>query len=48
MEEEVQNYGTMDPTPAFYHESNKYLRKSHKTLLIFRRTTFDCKLQLRH
>lgn len=48
MEKEVRNFATIDATPAFVHEDYTYLKKSHKSLLMFRRTSADGKLELRH
>lgn len=48
MEKEVRNFATIDATPAFIHEDYTYLKKSHKSLLMFRRTSTDGKLELRH
>lgn len=49
MEKEVKNMMTIDATPAFVTEDYTYLKKSHKSLLMFRRTSKDDgKLELRH
>lgn len=48
MEKEVRNFATIDATPAFIHEDFTYLKKSHKSLLMFRRCSKDGKLELRH
>ena len=45
---EVNNFNTIDATPAFIRDDFKYLKKSHKTLLLFRRTSKDGNLELRH
>ena len=44
----MRNFATIDATPAFDHEDYTYLKKSHKSLLMFRRTSSDGKLELRH
>jgi hypothetical protein len=44
----VNNFNTIDATPAFIRDDFKYLKKSHKTLLLFRRTSKDGNLELRH
>lgn len=49
MEKEVRNFATIDATPAFIQEDYTYLKKSHKSLLMFRRISKDDgKLELRH
>lgn len=49
MEKEVKNFQTIDATPAMVTQEFTYLRKSHKTLMMFRRTSKDDgKLELRH
>ena len=49
MEKEVRNFATIDATPAFIQEDYTYLKKSHKSLLMFRRISKDdSKLELRH
>lgn len=49
MEKEVRNFNTIDATPAFTTEDFTYLKKSHKSLLMFRRVSKDDgKLELRH
>ena len=45
---EVNNFNTIDVTPAFVRDDFTYLKKSHKTLLLFRRTSKDGNLELRH
>lgn len=48
MEKEVRNFATIDATPAFITEDYTYLKKCHKSLLMFRRTSSDGRLELRH
>lgn len=48
MEKEVRNFATIDATPAMILEDFTYLKKSHKSLLMFRRISKDGKLELRH
>jgi hypothetical protein len=46
---EVKAFQTIDATPAFVTEDYTYLKKSHKSMLMFRRTSKDDgKLELRH
>ena len=47
---EVEKTKSQDATPAFVREDYTYLRKSKKTLLMFRRVANDLtsKLELRH
>ena len=45
---EVNNFNTIDATPAFVRDDFTYLKKSHKSLLLFRRTSKDGNLELRH
>lgn len=46
---EVKNFNTIDATPAIVTDDFTYLRKSHKSLLLFRRTNHsEEKLELRH
>jgi hypothetical protein len=49
---EVEKTGTIDATPAMVRDDYKYLRKSKKTLLMFRRLSDhiapENKLELRH
>lgn len=47
---EVEKTKSQDATPAFVREDYTYLRKSKKTLLMFRRVASDLtsKLELRH
>ena len=45
---EVRNFATIDATPSFTLEDYTYLKKSHKSLLMFRRTSPNGKLELRH
>lgn len=45
---EVTNFNTIDATPAIIKDDYTYLKKSHKTLLMFRRQTSDIKQELRH
>lgn len=47
-EKEVRNFGTIDATPAFMNDPFTYLKKSHRSLLMFRRTSKDGRLELRH
>lgn len=37
MANEVRDFGTIDATPAIINDDYTYLKKSHKTLLMFRR-----------
>ena len=48
MEKEVRTFATIDATPAFIQDDFTYLKKSHRSLLMFRRTSADGKLELRH
>lgn len=49
MQKEVRNFATIDATPAFCTDEFSYLRKSHRSLLMFRRTSTDGgRLELRH
>lgn len=50
MKEEVERTKSQDATPAFVRENYQYLKKSKKTLLMFRRLNTDqnSKLELRH
>jgi len=48
MEKEVRTFATIDATPAFVQDEFTYLKKSHRSLLMFRRTSSDGKLELRH
>lgn len=48
MEKEVRQFATIDATPAMILEDFTYLKKSHKSLLMFRRISKDGKLELRH
>jgi hypothetical protein len=46
---EVNNFQTIDATPAIIKDDYTYLKKSHKTLLMFRKqTSADNKQELRH
>lgn len=45
---EVRQFATIDATPAMILEDFTYLKKSHKSLLMFRRMSKDGKLELRH
>ena len=45
---EVRNFCTIDATPAFVNDPFTYLKKSHRSLLMFRRTSKDGRLELRH
>ena len=46
---DVKNFQTIDATPAMVTQDFTYLKKSHKSLLMFRRTSKDDgKLELRH
>lgn len=47
-EKEVRNFGTIDATPAFVNDPFTYLKKSHRSLLMFRRASKDGRLELRH
>ena len=44
----MRHFGTIDATPALVTEDYTYLKKSHKTLLMFRRASKDGRLELRH
>jgi len=44
---EVNNFNTIDATPAIIKDDYTYLKKSHKTLLMFRRQS-ESKQELRH
>lgn len=48
--EEVNQFKTIDATPAIVTDDFTYLKKSHKSLLMFRRQSKDDsnKLELRH
>ena len=45
---EVRNFGTIDATPAFVNDPFTYLKKSHRSLLMFRRASKEGRLELRH
>ena len=45
---DVRNFGTIDATPAFVNDSFTYLKKSHRSLLMFRRASKEGRLELRH
>ena len=47
-EKEVRNFGTIDATPAIINDPFTYLKKSHRSLLMFRRVSKDGHLELRH
>jgi hypothetical protein len=48
MKKEVEQFNTIDATPAFIREDCTFLKKAHKSLLLFRRVSKDGKLELRH
>lgn len=51
MKKEVENTGFIDVTPAFIRDDYCFLKKSKKTLLMFRRMAnadLGNKLELRH
>ena len=48
MEASVKEFKTIDATPAIQLDDYTYLKKSHKSLLMFRRQSKDGTLELRH
>lgn len=48
MEASVKEFKTIDATPAIQRDDYTYLKKSHKSLLMFRRQSKDGQLELRH
>lgn len=48
MQQSVKEFNTIDATPAIHLDDYTYLKKAHRSLLMFRRSSESGALELRH